>query len=49
MKNDLIVSTLGLIVWLGETHVGKVHDEPMVEPLNFLTPITMLTDLGFKG
>lgn len=49
MKNALIVSTLGLIMWLGETHVGKVHDKPMVEPLNFLTPITMLADLGFKG
>lgn len=35
MKNALIVSTLGLIMWLGETHVGKVHDKPMVESLNF--------------
>lgn len=49
MKNALIVSTLGLIMWLGETHVGKVHDKPMVESLNFLTPITMLADLGFQG
>ena len=49
MKNALIVSTLGLIMWLGETHVGKVHDKLMVEPLHFLTPITMLADLGFKG
>jgi DDE superfamily endonuclease/Helix-turn-helix of DDE superfamily endonuclease len=49
LKNALIVSTLGLIMWLGETHVGKVHDKPMVESLNFLTPITMLADLGFQG
>jgi hypothetical protein len=49
LKNALIVSTLGLIMWLGETHVGKVHDKPMVEPLKFITPITMLADLGFKG
>jgi hypothetical protein len=54
MKNALIVSTLGLIMWLGETHVGKVHDKPMaaaaaVESLGFLTPITMLADLGFQG
>lgn len=49
MKNALIVSTLGLIMGLGETHVGKVHDKPMVESLHFLTPITILADLGFKG
>lgn len=49
LKNALIVSTLGLIMWLGETHVGKVHDKPMVESLKFITPITMLADLGFKG
>lgn len=49
MKNALIVSTLGLIMWLGETHVGKVHDKSMVESLNFLTPITLLADLGFQG
>ncbi|MEA5261077.1 transposase family protein [Arcicella aquatica] len=36
-------------MWLGETHVGKVHDKLMVESLNFLTQITVLADLGFKG
>jgi hypothetical protein len=36
-------------MWLGKTHVGKVHDKLMVEPLNFLTQITVLADLGFKG
>ncbi len=40
---------MGLIVWLGATHVGKVHDKPMVEALQFITPITLLADLGFKG
>ena len=49
MKNASMVSTLGLIMWLGETHVGKIHDKPMVEFLYFLIPITMLTYLGFKG
>jgi DDE superfamily endonuclease/Helix-turn-helix of DDE superfamily endonuclease len=49
LKNALIVSTLGLIMWLGETHVGKVHDKPMVKSLKFNTPITLLADLGFKG
>ncbi len=36
-------------MWLGKTHVGKVHDKQMVEPLIFLTQITLLADLGFKG
>jgi len=49
LKNALIVSSLGLIMWLGETHVGKTHDKPMVEALKFVTPITLLADLGFKG
>ncbi|MGL4632000.1 MAG: transposase family protein [Leadbetterella sp.] len=49
MKNALIVSTLGLIMWLGATHVGKVHDKPMVEVLKFTSPITILADLGFQG
>lgn len=49
MKNALIVSTLGLIMWLGETYVGKVHDKPIAESLKFMISITMLADLGFKG
>lgn len=49
LKNALIVSTLGIVIWLGETHVGKVHDKPMVESLKFKTYITLLADLGFKG
>lgn len=49
MKNALLITTLGLIVWLGATHVGRIHDKPMVENLNFSTPITLLADLGFLG
>jgi len=49
MKNALLITTAGLIVWLGATHVGKVHDKPMVENLNFHTSITLLADLGFLG
>lgn len=47
LKNALIVSTLGLIVWLGETYAGKVHDKAMVESLSFNTQIDLLADLGF--
>lgn len=49
MKNALLITTLGLILWLGATHVGRIHDKPMVENLNFHTPIKILADLGFLG
>ena len=49
LKNALIVSALGLVMWLGATHAGKVHDKAMVDSLKFATPITILADLGFKG
>lgn len=49
LKNALIVSTLGIVMWLGKTHAGKVHDKPMVESLKFKTHIRLLADLGFKG
>lgn len=49
LKNALIVSTLGIVMWLGKTHVGKIHDKPMVESLKFKAHITLLADLGFKG
>ena len=29
IKSTLIVSTIGLIVWLGQTFTGKVHDKTM--------------------
>lgn len=47
LKNALLVSTLGLIVWLGETHVGRVHDKTMVQALRFPTKVEILADLGF--
>ena len=49
MNNALIISTLGLIVWLSVTHVGRVHDKKMVEKLNINTSIILLADLGFFG
>lgn len=47
MKNALLITTMGLIVWLGATHIGKTHDKKLVENLQFETPITLLADLGF--
>lgn len=47
MKNALLITTLGTIIWLSSTFVGKVHDKRMVENLNFDTPIKILADLGF--
>jgi hypothetical protein len=49
MKSTLMVSTIGLIVWLSQTFAGKVHDKTMVENLKFDAPITLLADLGYKG
>lgn len=47
MKNALLITTLGTIIWLSSTFVGKVHDKKIVENLNFNTPIKILADLGF--
>jgi DDE superfamily endonuclease/Helix-turn-helix of DDE superfamily endonuclease len=47
MKNALLITTIGLIVWLGATHIGKTHDKKLVENLHFKTPIKILADLGF--
>ncbi len=49
MKSTVIVSTIGLVVWLSQTFTGKVHDKAMVENLKFESPITLLADLGYKG
>lgn len=49
LKNALLVSSLGLLVWLGQTYVGKVHDKTMVESLKFNTRVEILADLGFLG
>lgn len=49
LKNILITSTLGMIIWLGKTEVGSLHDKNMVDQMTFKTPITMLADLGFLG
>ena len=48
-KNALIVSAIGLVMWLSKTYVGKVHDKPMVGSLEFKVNVTLLADLGFKG
>ena len=47
LKNALLISALGIIVWVGQSHVGKVHDKTMVESLTFNTRVDMLADLGF--
>lgn len=49
LKNILIISTLGMIIWLGKTAAGSLHDKRMVDEIEFKTPIAMLADLGFLG
>lgn len=47
MKNALLITSLGVIVWLSATYIGKTHDKNLVENLQFHKPITVLADLGF--
>ena len=49
MKSTLIVSTIGMIVWLGQTFTGKVHDKTMIQGIKFKNPVTILADLGYQG
>ena len=49
LKNALIVSTVGLIIWLGQTQAGNISDKRMVDKFLFKKPISMLADLGFLG
>jgi hypothetical protein len=47
VKNALIVSTFGIILWLGTTYPGRHHDKTLVNHLSFSKSITLLADLGF--
>jgi hypothetical protein len=49
VKNALITTTIGIILWLGGTQIGRLHDKTIVHPLYFSTNIELLADLGFKG
>jgi len=53
VKNLLIVSTLGVILWLGQTVSGKIHDKKLAQQLEFnqcalhTGGILLLADLAF--
>lgn len=49
LKNALIVSTVGLIIWLGQTQTGNTSDKRLIDTLSFKKSISMLADLGFLG
>jgi hypothetical protein len=49
VKDVLLVTSIGLILWLGATSAGKLHDKTLVEDLTFHTSFTLLADLGFLG
>jgi hypothetical protein len=53
VKNLLIVSSLGVILWLGQTVAGKIHDKKLAQQLEFnqctlhTAGIPLLADLAF--
>jgi hypothetical protein len=49
LKNLLIISLSGLILYLSPTVEGKCHDKPLGEALAISKPITLLADLAFYG
>lgn len=49
VKNVLLISTIGTILWLSTTYGGRFHDKTIIESLSFHTSIELLADLGFLG
>ena len=51
MKNNVLVSEAGRVVFLSRTYEGSRHDKAIVDEEGWLFPqgITLHQDLGFKG
>jgi DDE superfamily endonuclease len=51
LKNTLITSQKGIILYLGDTYEGTVHDKKMLDEaqIPFLNEIAVLLDLGYVG
>lgn len=49
VKNLVITSLLGMIIWAGPTTFGRVHDKTMAQSLTITNSVTIMADLGFKG
>lgn len=49
VKNLIITSLSGLILYLSPTVEGKCHDKPLAAPLQISKPVELLADLAFYG
>jgi hypothetical protein len=49
IKNLLLTTSLGLILFLSQTVSGKVHDKKLAEELSIHKLVKILADLGFIG
>lgn len=51
MKNNVLVSEVGQVVFLSQTYEGSKHDKTIVDEEGWQFPagITLHQDLGFKG
>lgn len=49
VKNLVLCTTLGLIVFLGQTAPGRIHDKRLAELIHFKKATHLLADLGFLG
>lgn len=49
IKNLLIVTLTGLIVWLSPTYGGCTHDKKMADESDLPETLKLLADLGFQG
>lgn len=49
IKNLIVISLSGLILYLSPTVEGKCHDKPLATPLRIRQPIEVLADLAFYG
>ena len=49
VKNVVLATTLGLIVFLGQTAFGHIHAKRLAESIHFKQATRILADLGFLG
>ncbi|TAE18360.1 MAG: hypothetical protein EAY72_00685 [Bacteroidetes bacterium] len=49
LKNGLIVSLVGIVLWVSPTIPGRIHDKKLMENITFSTPMQLLADSGFQG
>ncbi|MCS7077530.1 MAG: transposase family protein, partial [Bacteroidia bacterium] len=49
VKNLLIVSMIGLVLFCSRTEQGRIHDKVLAERIELRKSVTCIADLGFYG